>query len=113
MSSLDIEEIRRVTDAIIVEVTKHPSWNNASRLRWVSNNFASFQGTFPHLVNMCIGVQSFTDAKNVRSMLDLMLMEMQQVDSKSKDFEQASIEVGRGLGARYITPTLEKNGRPE
>lgn len=94
--------IHAMADAIVDEMTKHPSWSPATRARWAAQNYKPFLDTYPRLADACLNVRTFTDARSVRDMLDMMLGEMRGLEAGSQTFDAASASVGRALGQKYM-----------
>jgi hypothetical protein len=95
-------DVRRVANDIIAEMTRHPSWSVAQRMRYALREHETFVKSYPKLTEMCIGVHSFTDAQEVRRMLSTMLTEMDKIESLDDTFDGASTTIGKALGDRYL-----------
>lgn len=105
---LSVDQIHAVSNAVILEMTKHPSWSVPYRKRWVYDTHRDFWDTYPRLADICLNVRTFTDANETRRLIDMMLEEMKQMEDQSKGFDAASLVVGRNLGEKYI-PNQNQN----
>jgi hypothetical protein len=104
--------LRATTESLIDEMTKHPSWSTSQRLRYAVRTHEEFAKAYPRLLDMCLNVRSFTDARDVGGILDMMLAEMEKIDANDETFVTSSTVVGKSLGARFLpneNATSEKN----
>jgi len=99
---LDLAELRAAAEALIDEMTKHPSWTTSQRMRHAVREHEAFAQAYPRLIDMCLTVRTFSDARDVRGILDMMLMEMGKLESNSGTFDDASAAVGKSLGDRFL-----------
>lgn len=105
---LDPSALRESAHALLDEMTKHPSWTAEQRRRYALREHERLAKTYPKLMEMCTGVRSFTEAANVRNMLEMMLSHMQRVEQGEETLEGATDAVGRSLGKRYLPADLQR-----
>jgi hypothetical protein len=99
---LPLSELRATAEALIDDMTKHPSWSASQRLRHAVRTHEAFTTAYPRLIDMCLNVRTFSDARDVRGILDMMLNEMGKIETSTGTFDDASVAVGKTLGARFL-----------
>ena len=99
---MSAKEIRRGAEALMSVSFAHPNWTASQRERYAQREYPQIVATYPKLAEMCMTVDSPQSATHLRSMLNMMLAEMDRIDAAKETFEGACSNIGRHLGEIYL-----------
>lgn len=83
------------------------------RLALAADRHPELVEKFPKLIDMCCAATTPDRAASVRLFLPLMVAQIRSLDAGATTFEDASAEVGRALGERYLPPPESAAGGGE